>query len=306
MKTKRRQERGQAMVEFAIVLPLLILMTLGGIYLTLSYLNKLRMNGLAFMAARMAVVRAENFNAPSFVLERYKQTSQQNWVDKLTVESNTPLPNQSRITLNKPLERLEILANAMDILSGGGSLSPTVMTAQVNLPREYWTFGGEARPRTRSIVDYRYSSIGNLPWLELLDKIPDSIFNTTQMADTPLNSINNNDLLSLVPPNQNLMAFYAARGWSEADYRANREKEKGQFERMRIIGTHFKAIENGASLVGYLAEFAGFGTALKAVLGEVGEELSITVENTMTQISTTLDKHIRASVQGNTIPGKTP
>lgn len=294
------------MVEFAIVLPLLIILTLGGVYLTLSYLHKLRMNGLAFMAARVAVVRAENFDAPGFVRERYQQASQQNWVDKLEVAPAVPLQNQSQVTLNKPLERLDLLANAIDILSGGGSTSPTVMTARATLPREYWTFGAEARPRTRSIVDYRYSSVGNLPWLDLLDAIPNTIFDTTQMADTAASSADNDALLSLLPPNQNLIAFYADRGWTAADYRSHSEKENGQFERMRTIGTHFKAIENGASLVGYLAEFSGFGTALKAVLGEVSETFSVTVENTMTQVSSTLDKQTRVSVQNGVMAGVQP
>jgi len=302
MQKQRKHERGQAMVEFAIVLPILIVMTLGGIYLTLSYMQKLRMNGLAFMSARVAVVRADGFDASGFVKEQYKRASQQNWVDKLRETPSIPQAKTAQVTLVKPAERLDILANALDILAGGGSSDPAELTARATQPREYWTYGTEARPRTRTIVDYRYGSVGNLPWLDLLDVIPKAIFDTTQMADTPPGGSGNDELLGLTPPNQNLLQFYADRGWSKSDYLANSEKENGQFNRMRLIGENFKAIQNGASLVGYLAEFSGFGAALKAVLGEVTETMSVTVETTMSKVSDTLDKQTRASVKDGILP----
>jgi hypothetical protein len=297
----RKRERGQAMVEFAIVLPILIVMTLGGIYLTLSYLHKLRMNGLAFMSARVAAVRADGYQAADFVKERYKRASQQNWVDQIESPAQAASPGKVSVVLQKQTERLDLLANAIDILSGGGSSDPTQLTAQATMPHEYWTWNGEARPRTRTIVDYRYGSVGPLPWIELLDALPDAIFDAKQMADTPPGGSGNDELLGLAPPNTNLINFYNARGWSRMDYLENTEKESGQFDRMRLVGTYFKAIENGASLTGYLLEFSGIGTALQAVLGNVTEVMSVTVENTMGKVSSTLDKQTRASMQ--TLPG---
>lgn len=298
--SSKHRQRGQAMVEFAIVLPILIVLTLGGIYLTLSYLHKLRMNGLAFMAARVAAVRAEGYDAAGFVKERYKQTSGQNWVDQLSTPSTLPSSGQASVVLQKQTERLDLLANAIDILSGGGSSDPVQLTARATLPREYWTYNGEARPRTRTIVDYRYGSIGALPWVDLLDALPDALFDARQMADAPGGS--NNEALGLAPPNTNLIHFYNARGWSRMDYLENSEKENGQFENMRLVGTYFKAIENGASLAGYLLKFSGLGAALQEVMGTVTETLSVTVETTMSQVSTTLDTQTRASMQ--TLPGE--
>ena len=302
MNKRRARERGQAMIEFAIVLPILIVLTLGGIYLTLSYLHKLRMNGLAFMSARVAAVRSTDFEAADFVKKRYQQLSQQKWVNQIESTASTPTSEQARITLEKPAERLDLLANAMDILSGGGNQKPTVLYAQATLPREYWTLGSEARPRTRTLVDYRYQLRGSLPWLNLLDAIPERIFDTRQMAHTPGSSSANDQLLGLNPPNANLLEFYADRGWNQTDYRSHSEKENGQFARMQTLGSHFKAIQGGAALVGYLAEFSGFGTALKGVLGEVTEKLSVTVENTMSKVSSTLDQQTRTSFSESPVP----
>jgi len=300
LNKNKRHQRGQAMVEFAIVLPILIVLTLGGIYLTLSYLHKLRMNGLAFMSARVAAVRSEGYDAAAFVKERYKRSSGQNWVDQITSPAALPASGQVTVVMQKQTERLDLLANAIDILSGGGNSDPVQLTARATLPREYWTYNGESRPRTRTIVDYRYGSIGPLPWLDLLDALPDAIFDAKQMADAPGNS--NNEALGLAPPNTNLINFYNARGWTRMDYLENTEKENGQFENMRLIATYFKEIENGASLVGYLLKFSGFGAALQEVMGAVTEPLSVTVETTMGKVSSTLDTQTRASMQ--TLPGE--
>ena len=58
LKSLLLEELGQGLVEFALVLPILLLLTLGTVLLTLSYIQKARMNGLAYMSARVASVRS--------------------------------------------------------------------------------------------------------------------------------------------------------------------------------------------------------------------------------------------------------
>ena len=65
LKQLLQEQDGQGLVEFALVLPILLLLTLGTILLTLSYIQKARMNGLAFMSARVAIVRRANTDAPN-------------------------------------------------------------------------------------------------------------------------------------------------------------------------------------------------------------------------------------------------
>ncbi|MBC7543455.1 MAG: pilus assembly protein, partial [Candidatus Sericytochromatia bacterium] len=53
----RRRQHGQALVETALVIPILVLMVFGTFYVTYAYMQRSIMNGVAFMAARAISVR---------------------------------------------------------------------------------------------------------------------------------------------------------------------------------------------------------------------------------------------------------
>ena len=57
LKELIKDEKGNSLVEFALVLPMLLVLTVGGVYLSVSFSHKSIMNGVSFMQARAASVR---------------------------------------------------------------------------------------------------------------------------------------------------------------------------------------------------------------------------------------------------------
>ena len=53
----RHRQKGQALVETALVIPIVVLMVFGTFYVTYAYMQRSIMNGVAFMAARAVSVR---------------------------------------------------------------------------------------------------------------------------------------------------------------------------------------------------------------------------------------------------------
>jgi hypothetical protein len=60
MSRLRRGQRGQALVEAAFAVPIMVLMIFGTFYITYAYMQRSLMNGAAFMAARAVTVRPPN------------------------------------------------------------------------------------------------------------------------------------------------------------------------------------------------------------------------------------------------------
>ncbi len=291
-----KEEQGQGIVEFAVVLPILLLLTLGTVMLTLSYMQKAQMNGLAFQAARVAAVRRNpDFDAAKYTLEQYKQRSGQVWIDTITARSEER-DNGTQVRLTKPAQRLDVLAN---LISGQpGSDQPRELGAQMHLRREIRDSGSE-RPQTYSEVSYRYQASGVLPWLKLLEGLPNGILDAdTQMADDTGGAAQGDKVLGLEPPNANLKEFYDDRGWDLSDYNQNTEKEAGQFARMHLVGENFKKIQAGMGLVDLLNPFKGFTEPLKALLGPGADKIAGQVASTMETIANQTDSNLRQSFGG--------
>ena len=83
------------MAEFAILLPLLLLLTFGTIELGIFLTRQITLTGAAFLAARAATVGGRGGNHPSQaaqeVLEAYAQDAQQPWLTRLVDGSRGPL-----------------------------------------------------------------------------------------------------------------------------------------------------------------------------------------------------------------------
>jgi uncharacterized protein (UPF0333 family) len=289
-----REEEGQSMLEFAMVLPILLVLTIGTLYLTTAFMHKSRMNGLAYMSARVAAVRNDAAEGTQYTLKRYQQQTQQSWVNKVQVAEQQISGENVFVALRKPGERIDILANAIDILSGSAPHEPSDIYAAMRLPLEYSPLNGSARPRTYTTVDYRSAfvtsgdlpddspNMPDIPWEKLLDVLPKSILDTTQMADEKPGSVKEQgELISTSPPNTQIKKFYEDRGLK---YATNSEKEGGQLARMQTIGEYFKAIEAGGDMLGYLIHFSGFAGPLTDLLGGSVETLAKTAETTMNNV----------------------
>ena len=68
-------QKGQSMLEFALILPLLIVLTLGGVFFIMSFTHKSTMNGVAFMATRAAAVRNDPKQVSEWVKQKYIEKS---------------------------------------------------------------------------------------------------------------------------------------------------------------------------------------------------------------------------------------
>lgn len=290
LRTLVRDESGQGLVEFAVVLPILLLLTVGTIMLTLSYIQKARMNGLAFMSARVAAVRRPNVDAAAYTLQQYRERTGQNWLQEVTVQPQPTGPNEVGIRLSKPGERVDVFAN---LVSGQQNQQPMNLVVQMQLPKES-SETGSLRPQTYSEVDYQYEPRGVG---ELLSNLPKGLLNTTQMADTAAATDfgGRDKLLGLRPPDSNLKKFYDDRNWEQA-FSNNNEAATGQFKSMQTTYNNFELIETGGDLLANVLKlFSAFAGPLVDIVGSLGSEAIGLLVTSMTTVSDGVDSNVRNS-----------
>lgn len=293
-----KSQRGQGLLEFSLVLPILLLLTLGTILLTLSYIQKARMNGLAFMSARVAVVRRANFDAAGFTLKKYAERSGQNWLGELTPSVPVTDRDIAAVSLSKPGERLDVLAN---LISGQPNSQPLDLIVQMQLPREYQ--GSDTlRPATFTQVDYHYKPHG---LGDLLTLIPKVLLDTTQLADDPAASdLGQRDQnLGLEPANQNLEKYYANRGWKNALIQNDEDPKGSDFASMQTVYANFKAIETGGMLLQLFIDFlTGVAKPITDALGAVGVEAAQKAEQGAHSLAQRVDENVRSSFSSGVVP----
>lgn len=280
-----REEAGQGLVEFAIVLPILLMLTLGTILLTLSYIQKARMNGLAFMSARVAAVRRSDFDASDFTLKKYAELSQQTWLSEVTASTPATDPDAVAVGLRKPGERLDVLAN----LISGQSSQPLDLMVEMQLPREY-SGSGSLRAATFTQVDYQFSNAKMLASLGALSILP---IYTDVLVDK-----SSDKNLGLNPSEGKLKQFYSEVGWADA-FRDNDEKAAGSFATMQSIYANFKLIgTTGWALQAFLDLLTGFGGELLKGLGTGGEVAAALFEKQAHSSAILLEENARSSFSG--------
>lgn len=176
-------EEGSAMVEFALVLPLLIVLTIGSIYLSISFAQKSVMNGLTFSEIRAASVRQQHTGIAKHTVDNYLKRTEgnQKWLDETTSEIKADnKEKQLTIIVTKDALNIEILSNALNILGGrkpDGKTEIRKIKSAMVLPIEYITLAGRSdRPNTRTTVNYE-ASIAGADFLNrvLFANMPDSI-----------------------------------------------------------------------------------------------------------------------------------
>ena len=165
-----RRPRGQAMVEFAMVLPLLILITFGTIEVGLMVQRRLVLTGTAFVAARVAAVHGQTATAGiRKVVETYAVDSGAEWVAHSASRAKVSSTGTHAIRVSLPQRDsglTGLLVGAM-VTSGGPAPRLGEWQAVASVRREFvpGRLGrGAAQTPTDLQVDYRV----RLPGLESL------------------------------------------------------------------------------------------------------------------------------------------
>lgn len=160
VKKYKKNQNGNALIEFAMVFPLLAVFTMGSIYLSISFGQKAMMNGLAFYEARAASVRKADANIDDMVKARYKLDSggKQPWLDK--VKSNISIKDDMlEVTITKDPVKMDMLYNCLALLGGNKPTNIKEIKSYMDLPYEYIEHNQNGsisdRPQTYSIVDYQ-------------------------------------------------------------------------------------------------------------------------------------------------------
>ncbi len=169
----QRRERGQAMVEFTMVLPLLLLLSFGTLEIGLYLQRRLVAGGATFVAARAAAVQGPRaHSAARKVLDTYAQDSKSRWVSELAQTSRASREGARLIRIDVSRNGdawTGALTGSVELL--GGRLDPQAKwKAQYAISHEYVSGGttGQsfAKRPTDVFVDYR----AKVPWL---DQLPD-------------------------------------------------------------------------------------------------------------------------------------
>lgn len=289
------QQEGQSIVEFSLVLPLLLLFSIGTIFITLSFMHKSRMNALAYTSARAASVRPVDFDANTFVLDKYKDRSKQRWLADVTSEILPTSNEMVGVRLRKPGERLDVLVN---LVSGNSNREVKDLVVQMRLPQEY-PKGSPQRTQTFSEIDYRASYLPTSTLsakIKLIDAlVPKALFNTASMADNPTGSgsdlAQRDDKVGIQPPNENLKNFYDDLSWKA--YTTNDETPTGTLKTQKLIGDHFKKLEAGGTVLDLIADFTPLASILKGVFGDVAGTVAQEVEQQTASLTQQLDSDLK-------------
>jgi hypothetical protein len=174
MRPLRCAAPGQAMVEFALVLPLLLLLTFGTIELGLAVQRRLVLTGTAFVAARVAAVHGETADAGvRKVVETYAADAGSTWLTGVKPELDRA-GSGMRVRMTRKDEGFTpALVGAM-VASGGkppqrGSWTVAAVVRPEFVPGRL--LRGAAQVPTDLQVDYRVT----LPGLERLKGIGDIV-----------------------------------------------------------------------------------------------------------------------------------
>lgn len=154
------------MAEFAIILPMLLLLTFGTIELGIFLQRQLVLSGAGFLAARAATVGGRDGNNPSQaaqeVLRAYSQDSQQPWVG--TVLSGSQGSMEVKTEANERLVRVKVakkeqsLSDFLAAFGGIGRPGMGQLGASIAINREYVQGRG-----SKSAAQYPANGIVNYP-----------------------------------------------------------------------------------------------------------------------------------------------
>ncbi len=292
-------EDGNSMIEFALVLPLLILLTVGTVFLSINFAQKSILNGLAFMETRAASVRQQHTKIAEHAVQNYrKQTDgHQKWIEK--AKSEIKEDNSSgdlTIIVSKDAENTEMLSNVINMIGGNkpnGKTEIKKIKSAMTLPIEYIVFSKRSdRPFTSTTIDYETKPVGgDFIDKNLLDKLPESVrkliipkslvdpkkdigspddgqVHDSKRADRVLsaNAMENMERLN------KSYAYWGLDRLSRSEAPENitidnlSAKTVNTLGFMKASGEYISVIENGTDVLKLATQLSGFGYAIETIL----------------------------------------
>jgi hypothetical protein len=161
-------QRGQALIEAAFAVPIMVLMVFGTFYITYAYMQRSMMNGAAFMAARAVSVRppGEADNLAKTVVVRMAQNAKLgdgHWLNRAPVSGH---PTEG-VRLEEPDGMWSFLARMADITAGG---EPKKQKVAIRLSPEFRRLAVDGRaPQSYRIVSY---SVNEAPGYDEILTLP--------------------------------------------------------------------------------------------------------------------------------------
>jgi hypothetical protein len=309
LKNLISEEQGNSTVEFALVLPMLIVLTVGGIYLSVSFGQKAVMNGVNFMEVRAGSVHANPPETARKAMDLYlaQAENKQRWLERAEVlpqpvygKANNGMTD-FRVSLAKEGMKIDLLLNSLRFLSGKKpELGFSKITSTMTLPIEYVTHKTASgsvsdHSETYSVVDYE-TKTGLDEFMDKLlldklsgemgDKVRETLFQ--KLVDPKkINGIHDSkqaDRVVGTNPQYNMNNVKKAYGyWGlEFEYPAkakNSEQPKpGGFNSLFFLqksGEHAHAIKNGAALAGIALSMTGALAGAEAVLGPMSKAAEV-------------------------------
>ena len=175
-------QRGQAMVEFTMILPILLLLSFGTIEIGLYLQRRVVMGGAAFVAARAAAVQGPRANsAVQKILTTYAEDSKSRWIAEAASSAKLTKEGARRVRLRVTRDG-DLWTGALtgSVELTGGRLAPQAhWKTEYPMSQEFVpggpSSGSFARKPTDLMVDYR----ARIPWMGqvpnfsgMLSKVP--------------------------------------------------------------------------------------------------------------------------------------
>lgn len=319
----KNKKTGAAMVEFAIMLPVLIVLTIGSIYLSISYAQKSVINGFTFLEARAASVRKDYKDIAKAAKAYYvKQAGKkQKWIEnsKSTVTLND---KDIKIVTEMNTLKFDILINSIAAISGNKPDKNKKISTVVVLPYEYVSRNNKTdRPKTHTTVDYETRPLGSEPFEKILNSndvlkelLKDNLLkpvvdpkSDNGDTDTPQNDQYINDGILSSDPTRNMRKVNGIYDYWGLDYPGNKAKDSqnsfsekplqrgilrlNSLDFLKNTGENIKLIETASDITSValaLSEATPVGAAINRALGpikKIGEVALPPAQNFLTNFA---------------------
>lgn len=309
-----KDEKGQNLIEFALIFPLLILLTLGGIYLSISFVQKSVMNGMTFMAARAASVRGNPTEAVKIIENKYKNDFKQNWIKE--VKTNVKILTKDKVTVqtSKKGNVWDLLAATFSIITGGSQFKNKEIVCTNTITREYFTSSltGSSRPQTDTTVNYKYTIMGDSELGSYVENIinicPKFVLNTKQMVDEQSEKQSKDQIIGTRPLNINISDICQNKGGIfppgtrlklvsgslENEPRKFSETPGGMFKKMKELAGTMDTLENYSLVTSLITEFSGYGSYF-GVIAEDASKIGEGIEKISIPFIKLLEDHLKTT-----------
>lgn len=262
---RARRARGQSLVEFAILLPILVLLTFGTLDMAIFLQRQITLTGAGFLAARAATVGGVEGNNPvgaaREVLRAYGEDAGQAWLQEVVSNGLSVTPESGRTMRVGVYRKGETWSGAAvgAVAALGGNLKPEIgkLGGAIAINRELVNGpGGKSAQQGRSSAKIEYSlDLGPLtqiearlaplagPLLTNLGQIPGvgqyASGLTTVMSFTPLQAVSAN------PDPTGRRTYSDGRSMASVYASSDNELIKGRSE-FRQAGRLLEGLETGA------------------------------------------------------------